>query len=323
VTATFSRWFRRCAPASLALALCTQPGGAQSPLPEPVPTTIGAYWYDRAYDRWRALPRPRFATYDTDFAYTLHGKRKERKQHVAFRYHDGRCLVVGVPLDSRDRPDKTQITDRCFGPDFSFAFVQQRLGGFKSAPIEIPTVPPTQAPATRPSGAPATIAVVRTRARPYDVTFAGYETEDGKNTIHLTLTAIDHPADHILTGIWIDPETLGVVHLRAESAAGPSLARVIFEASYDEDATTQVLTSVIGYLKAQVLLVRVGVDFSYQQTNFEYPDDLPDWYFDQTLYDAHQKDQLRTGQSGGVSGAGSGMPETAKAADPRTSPTAR
>ena len=201
--------------------------------------------------------------------------------------------MVGVPLDSRDRPDKPQVTDRCFGPDFSFAFVQQRLGGFKGSPIEIPTMVPTGAPAVHPSGAPATIALVRTRARAYDVTLVGYEAKDGKNTAHLALTAIDHPADHILTDMWIDTQTLGVVHLRAEASANPNFARVVLDASYDEDTTTQVLTSVAGHVKAQVLLVHVGVDFSYRQSNFDYPDVLPDWYFDKAKYDAHQRDQTR------------------------------
>ncbi len=258
------------------------------PVPPPAPTSAADYWYDRAYDHWRALPRERFATYDTDFSYTFKGKRKERKQHVAFRYHDGRCLIVGVPLDSRDRPDKTQITDRCFGPDFSFAFVQQRLGGFKNAPIEIPTPPPTDAPAASASDAPKTIAAVRTRARPYDVTFVGYEQKDGKNTVHLALVANIHPADHLLTDMWIDPETSGVVHLRADAVAG-RIAHITLDASYDEDATSQTLTSVTGYAKGQILLVRIGLDFVYRQSNFEYPDTLPAWYFDQAAYDAHKR----------------------------------
>jgi hypothetical protein len=289
--------------ASVALSFAAAPSVAQSPqaappagavdtplpAPSPSPTSAGAYWYDRAYDHWRSLPRERFATYDTDFFYTMKGKRKERKQHVAFRYHDGKCLVVGVPLDSRDRPDKTQITDRCFGPDFSFAFVQQRLGGFKNAPIEIPTVPPTDPPAAQASGAPKTIAAVKTRTRPYDVTFVGYEQKDGKNTIHLSLVANIHPADHLLTDMWIDPDTSGVVHLRAAAEAGDRIAHITFEAAYDEDANSQTLTSVVGYAKGQVLLLRIGLDFVYRQSNIEYPDTLPDWYFDQAEYDAHQR----------------------------------
>lgn len=277
-----------CALAAAAAGLCSTPGRAQSPAPQPSPTTAGEYWYDAAYDHWRALPREHFATYDTDLVYVLSGKRKERKDRVAFRYHDGKCLVVGIPLDKRDRPDKTQITDRCFGPDFSFAFVQQRLGGFKNAPIEIPTVAPTDTPAPHVSGLPEEIGKVKTRTRPYDVTFAGYETKDGKNTVHLTLVALYHPADHLLTDMWIDPATLGVVHLRAVAEANQRVARVTFEAFYDEDAGNQVLTSVKGYVKAQALVAKIGIDFVYQQSNFQYPDTLPDWYFDQTKYDAHQ-----------------------------------
>ena len=293
-----SRWIRSLGLSLTAAAAVSlfpaSPGGAQSPppspgaAPEPTPTSAGAYWYDAAYDHWRSLPREHFATYDTDLVYVLSGKRKERKDHVAFRYHDGKCLVVGVPLDKRDRPDKTQITDRCFGPDFSFAFVQQRLGGFKNAPIEIPTVSPTETPAPRASGLPSEIGKVKTRTRPYDVTFLGYETKDGKNTVHLGLTALYHPADHLLTDMWVDPATLGVVHLRAVAVANQKVARVTFEAYYEEDAATQVLTTVKGYVKAQALLAKIGVDFVYVQSGFEYPDTLPDWYFDQTKYDAHQ-----------------------------------
>ncbi len=277
--------------AAAAVALFSKPGGAQSPQPsppQPTPTSIGEYWYDAAYDHWRALPREHFATYDTDLAYVLTGKRKERKDHVFFRYHDGKCLVVGTPLDSRDRPDKTQITDRCFGPDFSFAFVQQRLGGFKNAPIEIPTPEPTAVPTPQASGAPQQIGKVKTRSRPYDVTFVGYETKDGKETVHLSLVALYHPADHLLTDMWIDPKTLGVVHLRAVAEANQRVARVTFEAFYDEDTTTQVLTAVRGYVKAQALIAKIGINFVYKQSNFEYPDTLPDWYFDQAKYDAHQ-----------------------------------
>ena len=279
-----------CALAAAVACLAPKPGvadSAQSPPPEPTPTSIGAYWYDAAFDHWRALPREHFATYDTDLVYTLSGKRKERKDHVAFRYHDGRCLVVGIPLDSRDRPDKTQITDRCFGPDFSFAFVQQRLGGFKDAPIEIPTVAPTDSPAPQASGVPTEIGKVKTRSRPYDVTVVGNEIKDGKDTVHLALVALYHPADHLLTDMWIDPKSLGVVHLRAVAVANQKVARVTFEAYYNEDATTQVLTTVKGYVKAQALLAKIGVDFVYNQSNFQYPDVLPDWYFDQQQYDAH------------------------------------
>ena len=284
------RAFGVVALAAIGFAFASAPSTAQSPEPEasPSPTSMGGYWYDRAYDHWRSLPREHFATYDTDLVYTFKGKPKERKQHVAFRYHDGRCLIVGVPIDSRDRPDKTQITDRCFGPDFSFAFVQQRLGGFKNAPIEIPTVAPTDAPTAQASGEPKTIASVKTRARPYDVTFVGYEQKDGKNTIHLALVPNIHPADHLLTDMWIDPTTSGVVHLRAEAAVG-HVARITFEAAYDEDANSQTLTSVVGYAKGQVLLVRIGLDFTYRQSNIDYPDTLPDWYFDQTAYDEHQR----------------------------------
>jgi hypothetical protein len=301
LTGTRTRAFQILALAAIGFARASAPSIAQSPqplasptavpdtpLPAPSPTSIGGYWYDKAYDHWRSLPREHFATYDTDLVYTFKGKRKERKQHVAFRYHDGRCLIVGIPIDSRDRPDKTQITDRCFGPDFSFAFVQQRLGGFKNAPIEIPTIAPTDAPTAQASGEPKTIASVKTRARPYDVTFVGYEQKDGKNTIHLSLVANIHPADHLLTDMWIDPTTSGVVHLRAEAVVG-RIARLTFEASYDEDANSQTLTSVVGYAKGQVLLIRIGLDFTYRQSNIAYPDTLPDWYFDQTAYDEHQR----------------------------------
>ena len=252
-----------------------------------VDSSDGTRLYDMAYDRWKALPAAPYATYDAHFVATFRGKRQERAYTVAYRARDGQCLVTGTALDARDRPDPPQVTDRCFGPDFAFTFVPQRrnargasaLGG---VPLDIPT------PEPGPSQAPRTIGRVSVRSRPYAVTTVGDETIGHTPTVHLALRPLRDPARYILRDLWIDRTTNGVVRLGAEVEAGANLAHVSFVATYAQDAKTQTLQNLTGYVKAQLLLVKVGADVSFAQTSYAYPVTLPDWYFDKNAYRAHR-----------------------------------
>jgi len=269
---------------SLALA-CARAGGAQTTVPA---LQDGAALYDAAYDRWKALPTAPYVTYDADFVATYHGKRQERKYAVAYRARDGQCLVTGIALDARDRPDAPQITDRCFGPDFAFTFVPQRRnargasGLAGGVPLDIPTPEPSA------SDQPRTIGRVSVRSRPYAITVIGDEEIGAVRTVHLALRPLRDPSKHILRDLWIDPSTRGVVRLGGEVEAGANFAHVVFTATYAEDARTQRLQTVIGYVKAQLLLVKVGADIAFAQTSYALPATLPDWYFDKTAYRAHR-----------------------------------
>ena len=240
--------------AAVTALVLTCNAGAQSSFP----SRDGTALYDAAYDRWRALPEAPYATYDADFVATFRGRRQERAYAVAYRARDGQCLVTGTPLDARDRPDAPQVTDRCFGPDFAFTFVPQRrnargasaLGG--GVPLDIPTPEPA------PSDEPRTIGRVSVRVRPYAISIAGDETIGATATVHLRLRPLRDPAKFILRDLWVDRATDGVVRLGAEVEAGVNLAHVAFVATYAEDAKTQTLQTVSGYVKAQLLLVKGG-----------------------------------------------------------------
>jgi len=238
--------------------------------------------YDAAFDRWRALPLPPFATYQTHGVATRKGRVQEWKDDVWYRESDGRCTIVGVALDARDRPDPPDFESRCLSPGFAFTFVPQRHGAGGSAlPLDVPTPEPSDA------AGPKTIGAITVRSRPYAVTFAGNESLDGKPVVHLTLRPYRDPDKHILRDLWIDPATDGVVRLRGEATASAHLVRIIFDASYDESQTEQTLRLITGYGKAQLFLIKIGADFTYGLADFTYPDSLPDWYFDRKAYFAH------------------------------------
>jgi hypothetical protein len=280
--------------AVLAAALVALAPSPSPPPPQPFPAsaapapltstppTAGAL-YDAAFERWRALPLPPFATYLTHGVATRKGRVQEWKDDVWYRESDGRCTIVGVALDARDRPDPPDFESRCLSPGYAFSFIPQRHGiGGSALPLEVATAEPSAAAA-----APKTIGAITVRSRPYAVAFAGNDTLDGTPVVHLALRPYRDPDKHILRDLWIDPATDGVVRLRGEATASAHLVRIVFDAYYDESQTEQTLRRITGYGKAQLFLIKVGADFTYALTGFTYPDSLPDWYFDRKAYFAH------------------------------------
>ena len=264
---------RRAAGGGLAL-LCAlaaspaSPAGADGP---PSPRAL----YDAAFDHWRELTVPPFSTYDGKLTIVRDGKSQLRLYTVAYRAADRRCRVTGVAIDARDRPDPTYVTQRCVRPDLSFTFVPQKsdAGDATGLNLNIPTPEPSEAADIK------TITSVRARSRPYDVTFAGNETIDGKETTHLALRPYRDPAKHILRDVWIDPATNGVVRLRGEATSGPNLIHVDFTATYAEDANAQTLARVDAFAKAQLLLFHESGNISFDLTNVAHPAALPDATF--------------------------------------------
>ena len=282
MTSTEGRRGGLAAIVAFALVTLTRSASAQAPA-----QLDGPALYDAAYDRWKALPAAPYVTYDVDFVAELRGKRQERKYAVAYRARDGECLVTGIALDARDRPEKPDVTDRCFGPDFAFTFIPQRrgasgggaLGG--AVPFDVPTPEPSS------SDEPRRIARVNARSRPYAITVAGEENVGSARTVHLVLRPLRDPNKHILRDLWIDRATNGIACLRGEVEGGANLAHVEFTATYAEDAVSQTLQNVTGYVKAQLLLVKIGADVTFAQTSYATPASLPDWYFEKNAYRAH------------------------------------
>jgi hypothetical protein len=255
---------------------------SRSAAADSVPPLSAHALYDAAFDRWRALPVPAFATYTARGVETRKGRAQERVDDVWYRESDGHCTSIGVALDARDRPEGPDFRDRCLSPGYAFTFVPQRHGAGGSAlPLDVPTPEPSANPELK------TIGSISARSRPYAVTLAGDETLEGKPVAHLTLQPFGDPSKHILRDLWIDRATLGVVRLRGEAWANAHLIRVQFDAYYDESPTQQTLRRITGYGKAQVLLLKVGADFALSLDGFQYPATIPDWVFERRAYAAH------------------------------------
>ncbi len=293
-----------------ALAACTlgaAPDVSGSPAPPPVATPTASQataLYDAAYDRWRALPIPQFATYASLLTVDVRGRRERTRAYaVAYRRHDNTCLVVGVPLDVRDRPDAAQVTNRCLAPDYAFNFVPQ-YGGSGPLPLDIAT------PAPEEPGAQRTIGHIVVRSRPYAIAYVGTESIGGTETQHLALRPLGNPRERILRDLWIDPATKGIVRLRGETTFKGGLVRLGFQADYAETATTQALVRVTGGAKAQMLLVRVSGGFAYGLSDVVYPARLPAWIFEGRnarsagAMLASDRDAVRADAAGGGGAAG-------------------
>jgi hypothetical protein len=194
-----------------------------------------------------------------------------------------KCLVVGVPLDARDRPDAPNVTTRCFAPDASFTFVPNgEAPGVGLLPVDEAT------PAPAATDAPKTIGRVTARARAYDVAYVGDEDIDGIRTAHLALRAYRDPDHHVLHDVWIDRATRGIVRMHGAISLAAHAASVDFAVDYDETPTTQLVRRVSGYAKAQLLLVKIGGDFVFTLTHAAYPTTLPDWYFTKNGWRDHR-----------------------------------
>ena len=240
-----------------------------------VPTpAAGIALYDAVYDRWRALPRDPFATYEQTVRIVRKGRTVVRHDRVAIRERDHLCRIVGVPLDAADRPDASKLTDRCFSTDAAFTLVPQDANDATGPlPVDVATPEPDA------TTGPRTIARVTTRVRPYEVTLVGDETVDGVATTHLALVPYRDPASHLVRDLWIDRATNGVVRLHGVASLAARFASVDFVADYAEDARSQALRTVSGYAKAQLLLLRVGADFAFAIDDVAHPETLPEATF--------------------------------------------
>lgn len=255
-----------------------------SPQPSPGTELSAAALYDAAFDRWKKLPQSAFATYVTHIEVTRKNSTQKRINRIAYRRSDNTCLTVGVPLDARDRPDPPTVTDRCLAPDYSFTFVPQRAPGH-GGPLPVSLATPA------PEGPPAagTIGHVVVRTRNYDVAFVGNETIRGAPAVHLGLRPFGDASKHILRDLWIDRATSGVLRLHGVAPLVGPLATVDFTADYLIGPSSQTLSVVRGFAKAQILLIKLGADFTFEQTDFVYPAGLPDWYFEKNGYATHAR----------------------------------
>jgi hypothetical protein len=262
----------------------TRSASAQaSPQPSAAAGLSPGALYDAAFDRWKKLPQSAFATYVTHIEIMRKGRTEKRINRIAYRRSDNICLTVGVPLDAKDRPDAPTVTDRCLAPDYSFTFVTQRSPGHGGPlPVSLATPAPEETPV-------ATIGHVRVRTRNYDVTFAGDETIQGLPVVHLALRPVGDTSKHILRDLWIDPRTDGVLRLHGVAPLVGPLATVDFTADYDVGPQSQTLVAVRGFAKAQVLLIKLGADFTFEQSDFAYPASLPAWYFEKNGYADHMR----------------------------------
>lgn len=266
---------RAFAAACVALAWATTATPrAAPPTPSPAPNDARAL-YDAATDRWAALPRPPYATYDVTLHVDRRGRTQVRKSTVAVRVRDRTCRIVGVPIDARDRVDKPQVTNRCLAPDTALTFLgTRRDDGASGLPVDVAT------PGPEPSADARTIAHVVARARTYEPTYVGDETIDDVATAHLALRPYGDPNRFLARDVWIDRATSGVVRLHGVARLAVRVASVDFIATYREDGHAQELRDLVGYAKAQLLLVKVGADFRVELANVAYPASLPDATFD-------------------------------------------
>ena len=252
-----------------------------SPQPPAAKEPSATALYDAAFDRWKKLPQSAFATYVTHVEVTRKDRIQKRINRIAYRRSDNTCLTVGVPLDASDRPDPPTVTDRCLAPDYSFTFVPQRAPGH-GGPLPVSLATP--APEATAAG---TIGHVTVRTRNYDVVFLGDETIRGTPAAHLGLRPFGDASKHILRDLWIDRATNGVLRLHGVAPLIGPLATVDFTADYLIGPQSQTLSAVRGFAKAQLLLVKLGADFTFEQSDFAYPETLPDWYFEKNGYATH------------------------------------
>ena len=262
------------------LALSATSVGA-SPESTPDPNTI----FRRAAAVARENPEPDYAVYDMHEIFIHHGRQFTYDYHVWYRTSDGKALMQNTVSDWRGGHEQHFGYPFPFAPDINFLLNQ--------------TPPPTMAPPTiaYPSPAagktsPPLIGVQAVTAnRFYNLSLSGVEDYQGRPVYHLSLTPLPSVSekDHPLKDLWVDTQTFQVwkAHADASGSQGVLSGEIGGIAEFEPVNGYWLLSHVTGYGKGHALIISDSGQYEYYFSGYDFPNSLPNWYFDPDLFRHH------------------------------------
>jgi hypothetical protein len=255
---------------------------AQSPSPAASPSPSPSEIYRSARSLWRPQSRPPFVRYRIDFHFERQSRVIDRAYLVVVRTSDHRAYFEGIPVSPSDRPDKRQ-----FLKDFSEPDVLDAI----DSPLAL--VAPAASPAPEPSGMKSIGTIVAT-SHDYDVRTIGEETIDGRLVYHLGLQPVRAGKMYSLRELWVDEETDRTIRLKLQQRFVTTPVSIEFDfAAVPPDRWYQQRITASGPF-LHILFFTYSANVAVRYSQFDFPSDVPDWNFDETLFKSHSHAAART-----------------------------
>jgi len=273
----------------LATLVATSAAAAQTPPAMPPAEEL----YDRVVAEVNERPIPPYIAFTVDEV--VHRQLHTRTTHlrILMRTADEHVYYHQIPDSREDRVDTSPhvVTDRSvIESTIPFATFGLRRRPEKGRGF----LEPASTPEPTPPGAPTVIASVHVIDRPYEITSDGLDRVGGRDVYHLKLVPKRDPRHHLLSDLFVDPETFlpRRYGIRFYVGAGP------FEKVVPVVCDTSVLG---GYLllthahaaaTIHLLFLAISGSGSYDIRDVLFPQRLPDWLFDPAEFKAHKNDPV-------------------------------
>ena len=265
---------------AIALAMFASAAVIADPAPTPDALTI----LRNAEAAARANPDPPYTIYDMHEIFIHHGHQFTYDYHVWYRA-DGKALMQNVVTDRGGHHEQH------FGYPFPFAPDINILLYSTPPPTATPAAVATQNPGMSGTAPPVVSVQVITANRYYSVTLVGLEDYQGHSVYHLALTPapnVDQKA-HPWRDLWVDTHTYEVWKAHALGCCSIGLATGVIEGTAEFEPVGQywLLAHASGYGQGHIAFLSDSGQYEYYFSGFDFPDSLPDWYFDPDLFRHH------------------------------------
>ena len=233
----------------------------------------------------RANPDPPYTVYDMHEIFTHHGRQFTYDYHVWYRA-DGQGLMQNAATNWQGRHEQR------FGYPFPFAPDINILLYATPPPTPMPVVIATPSPAESGKTPVPLIGVQAVTAnRFYSVTLVGSEDYQGHGVYHLALTplpSVDEKS-HPWKDLWVDTQTFEVwkAHARASGTKGPLTGSIEGTAEFQPVNGFWLLSHVTGSGEGHMGFISDSGQYEYYFSGFDFPNTLPDWYFDPDKFRHH------------------------------------
>jgi len=266
---------------AVALALLASAAVIADPAPAPDALTV----LRKAEAVARANPDPAYTVYDMHEIFIHHGHQFTYDYHVWYRA-DGAALMQNVATDRAGHHEQR------FGYPFPFAPDINILLYATPPPTPTPAVVASPSPSpTGPTSPPVISVQAITASRYYTVTLVGTEDYQGHSVYHLGLLPLPNVDEktHPWKDLWVDSQTFEVwrAHARAGGSKGPLTGVIEGTAEFEPVGQFWLLSHASGYGQGRMGFISDSGQYEYFFSGFDFPDSLPDWYFDPNLFRHH------------------------------------
>lgn len=267
---------------AIAVALFASAAVIAGPSPTPDALTV----LRKAEAVARANSDPPYTVYDMHEIFIHHGHQFTYDYHVWYRA-DGSALMQNTATDRAGHHEQR------FGYPFPFAPDINILLYATPAPTPTPVIVATPSPSASIGATPPPVILVQaiTASRYYTVTLVGIEDYQGHSVYHLGLLPLQNVDEqtHPWKDLWVDAQTFEVwkAHARAGGSKGPLTGVIEGTAEFEPVGQFWLLSHASGYGQGRMGFISDSGQYEYFFSGFDFPDSLPDWYFDPNLFRHH------------------------------------